>query len=54
MYVYFYLLVRAALRSLDGSLLEAAASLGAGRWRTLRLVVSSAASGPGRRGALPS
>jgi len=39
MYVYFYLLVRAALRSLDGSLLEAAASLGAGRWRTLRLVV---------------
>jgi iron(III) transport system permease protein len=39
MYVYFYLFVRAALRSFDGSLLEAAASLGAGRWRTLRLVV---------------
>jgi iron(III) transport system permease protein len=39
MYVYFYLLVRAALASLDGSLLEAAASLGAGRWRTVRRVV---------------
>jgi len=39
MYVYFYLFVRAALQSFDGSLLEAAASLGAGRWRTLRLVV---------------
>jgi iron(III) transport system permease protein len=39
MYVYFYLLVRAALASLDASLLEAAASLGAGRWRTLRRVV---------------
>ena len=39
MYVYFYLLVRAALVSLDGSQLEAAASLGAGRWRTLRRVV---------------
>jgi iron(III) transport system permease protein len=39
MYVYFYLLVRAALVSLDGSQLEAAASLGAGRWRTLRKVV---------------
>ena len=39
MYVYFYLLVRAALVSLDASLLEAAASLGAGRWRTLRRVV---------------
>jgi iron(III) transport system permease protein len=39
MYVYFYLLVRAALVSLDASQLEAAASLGAGRWRTLRLVV---------------
>ena len=36
MYVYFYLFVRAALQSLDGSLYEAAASLGAGRWRTLR------------------
>jgi iron(III) transport system permease protein len=39
MYVYFYLFVRAALLSLDGSLLEAAASLGAGRWRTLWRVV---------------
>ena len=39
MYVYFYLFVRAALQSLDASLWEAAASLGAGRWRTLRRVV---------------
>ena len=39
MYVYFYLFTRAALRTLDISLYEAAASLGAGRWRTLRLVV---------------
>ncbi len=39
MYVYFYLLVRASLVSLDASQLEAAASLGAGRWRTLRKVV---------------
>jgi iron(III) transport system permease protein len=39
MYVYFYLLVRAALVSLDGSQLEAAASLGAGRWRTFRRIV---------------
>ncbi len=39
MYVYFYLLVRAALVSLDASQLEAAASLGAGRWRTFRQVV---------------
>jgi iron(III) transport system permease protein len=39
MYVYFYLLVRAALLSLDGAQLEAAASLGAGRWRTLHRVV---------------
>jgi iron(III) transport system permease protein len=39
MYVYFYLLVRAALVSLDASQLEAAASLGAGRWRTIRRVV---------------
>jgi iron(III) transport system permease protein len=39
MYVYFYLLVRAGLVSLDASQLEAAASLGAGRWRTLRRVV---------------
>jgi iron(III) transport system permease protein len=39
MYVYFYLFVRAALQSLDASLWEAAASLGAGRWRTLWRVV---------------
>ena len=39
MYVYFYLFVRAALASLDTSLLEAAASLGAGRWRSFRRVV---------------
>lgn len=39
MYVYFYLLVRAALVSLDAAQLEAAASLGAGRWRTFRKVV---------------
>lgn len=39
MYVYFYLFVRAALLSLDASQLEAAASLGAGRWRTFRRVV---------------
>ena len=35
MYVYFYLFARAALARLDGSMLEAAAVLGAGRWRTL-------------------
>jgi iron(III) transport system permease protein len=34
MYVYFYLFTRAALARLDGSLLEAAASLGAGGART--------------------
>jgi iron(III) transport system permease protein len=39
MYVYFYLFVRAGLASLDASVFEAAASLGAGRWRTLRTVV---------------
>ncbi len=39
MYVYFYLFVRAALQSLDASLYEAAASLGARRWRTLRRVI---------------
>jgi iron(III) transport system permease protein len=39
MYVYFYLFVRAALQTLDASLYEAAASLGAGRWRTLWRVV---------------
>lgn len=39
MYVYFYLFTRAGLATLDGALLEAAAALGAGRWRTLRRVV---------------
>ncbi len=35
MYVYFYLFTRAGLARLDGALLEAAASLGASRARTL-------------------
>jgi iron(III) transport system permease protein len=39
MYVYFYLFTRAGLASMDASVFEAAASLGAGRWRTLRRVV---------------
>ncbi len=39
MYVYFYLFTRAALARFDGALLEAAAALGAGRWRTLWRVV---------------
>jgi len=39
MYVYFYLFTRASLARLDSSLLEASASLGAGRWRTLWTVV---------------
>jgi iron(III) transport system permease protein len=39
MYVYFYLFARASLSRLDASMLEAAASLGAGRWRTLWRVV---------------
>ncbi len=39
MYVYFYLFTRAALARFDGAQLEAAASLGAGRWRTLVRVV---------------
>jgi iron(III) transport system permease protein len=38
MYVYFYLFTRASLAGLDPSLGEAAASLGAGRWRTFRRV----------------
>ena len=38
MYVYFYLFTRAALARLDASLEEAAAALGAGRWRRLRRV----------------
>ncbi len=36
MYVYFYLFTRAGLAKLDGSMLEAAQALGAGRWTTLR------------------
>jgi iron(III) transport system permease protein len=39
MYVYFYLFTRAGLTGLDAAVFEAAASLGAGRWRTLRRVV---------------
>jgi iron(III) transport system permease protein len=39
MYVYFYLFTRAGLAGLDASVFEAAASLGAGRWRTLTRVV---------------
>jgi iron(III) transport system permease protein len=39
MYVYFYLFTRAGLTSLDAAVFEAAASLGAGRLRTLRRVV---------------
>jgi iron(III) transport system permease protein len=39
MYVYFYLFTRAGLARVDASMVEAAASLGAGRWRTLREVV---------------
>lgn len=38
MYVYFYLFTRAGLAGLDPSLGEAAASLGAGKWSTLRRV----------------
>jgi len=38
MYVYFYLFVRAGLSRLDEAALEAAESLGAGRWRTFRKV----------------
>jgi iron(III) transport system permease protein len=38
MYVYFYLLTRAGLTSLDTSMTEAAQALGAGRWRTLTRV----------------
>lgn len=38
MYVYFYLFSRAGLARLDESMVEAAASLGASRWKTLRRV----------------
>lgn len=38
-YVYFFLFSRAALKRLDGSILEAAASLGAGTWRVYTRVL---------------
>ncbi len=38
MYVYFYLFTRAGLARVDSSMLEAAQSLGAGRWTALRRV----------------
>lgn len=38
MYVYFYLFTSAGLARLDSSYAEAAAALGASRWRTFRLV----------------
>ncbi len=38
MYAYFYLFTRAGLAALDRSAIEAAQSLGASRWRTLRRV----------------
>ena len=38
MYVYFYLFTRAGLARLDGSMLEAAQALGAGKWDTVRRV----------------
>ncbi|HVM41881.1 MAG TPA: iron ABC transporter permease [Gemmatimonadales bacterium] len=38
MYVYFYLFARAGLARIDASMLEAAASLGAGPWATFRRV----------------
>ena len=39
LYVYFYLFVSAALRGIDGSLLEASAGLGASNMTTLRRVI---------------
>lgn len=39
MYVYTYLLVRAALATFDPSLLEAATALGASKWRAIRTIV---------------
>ena len=50
LYVYFYLLARAGLARLDPAMLEAASSLGAGRWRTLRHVTLPLL-GPALRGA---
>ena len=40
LYVYFYLFVMAALRGIDGSLLEASAGLGASSWTTFRRVIA--------------
>ena len=39
LYVYFYLFVIAALRGIDGSLLEASSGLGASSWTTFRRVI---------------
>jgi len=50
MYVYFYLFTRAGLASLDHAALEAAQSLGASRWRTLRRVTMPLLA-PALRGA---
>jgi iron(III) transport system permease protein len=50
LYVYFYLLARAGLARLDPAMLEAASSLGAGRWRTL-WHVTLPLLGPALRGA---
>jgi iron(III) transport system permease protein len=38
-YVYFYLFIANSLKQLDGSLIEAASSLGSSRWNTFRRVV---------------
>jgi iron(III) transport system permease protein len=50
LYVYFYLLTRAALARLDPAMVEAASSLGATRWRTLWRVTLPLL-GPAIRGA---
>jgi iron(III) transport system permease protein len=39
MYVYFYLFTRAGLTRIDAAMIEAAESLGASRWETLRRVM---------------
>ena len=38
-YVYFYLIVRAALQTMDYALVEASMDMGASRWQTFRMVV---------------
>ena len=38
-YVYFYLFISTSLRQLDGSLIEAASSLGSSSWNTFRRVI---------------